>query len=350
MTDNHPRYRLGRRRPDPARASRTLKVRDYLPRSLYPPQSVDHFSKVTDWGMYGNDTWGDCGPTGVANSRKLITAYLAGTEQSPSQEDVYSLYALQNPGFSQDTSQPGGPQDQGVDLQTMCEQLISHGIGSTKALGFASVNVNDLDEIRECITLFGCVLLGVDLENAQQDQTDDGGPWTYKASAEWGGHCVMTGRFTPELTDVITWAEVIGMTGSFDKAQLDEGFVVIWPEHLDLPGFTEHVDLKQLAEDYKALTGRTFPVSTPATNPPGDVPPQADPQAGSLVTDVETDVKDVAADAKTDLDDLFGKIRAAVESEKAPVQTQLDGLKSDAGQLVSDLRGMVEDFASKHGL
>jgi hypothetical protein len=261
-----PGRRLGRR--PPSRAPR-LMLRNYLT-GVLPEHSTaaDHFSRIDDWGLYGNDRFGDCGPVSVANYIKMVTKYLAPAEVSVSQDDVFDLYRRSgNPNFPND--------DNGVDMQTMLEALIAGGIGRQKALAFAVVNPRNEEEIKAAISLFGGVLFGVDLELAQQRQTDDY-IWDYAPSAEWGGHAVLAGQYfqEPSVVDiaVVTWGQVVGCSGSFLGHQLEEAWVVILPEHLTAKGFQEGVDLDALATDYKALTGRPFPVL-----PPNDPPQPVDP-------------------------------------------------------------------------
>src|SRR5437899_1335003 len=225
----HASYGLGRRPPKNAPALRLANVLT----GVVPvhPVSVDHFAEVADWGMYDNDRYGVCGPTSVANQRKLITRYLAA-EQSPTQDDVFDLYRRSgNPNFAPAT----GADDNGVDMQTMLEAVHSGGIGGTKCVGFAKVNVSNLDEVRAAIAIFGSLLLGVNLETAQQVQTQRQ-LWDYAPSSLWGGHAVLTGRYTSARTGgdlaVITWAEIVGLTDAFEQHQVEEAWVVIWPEHL----------------------------------------------------------------------------------------------------------------------
>jgi hypothetical protein len=304
---------LGRRHPDPARAARTLKVGDYLRytnRNLTPPAQVDHLSRVTDWGLYRNDTFGICGPTAAANLRKLITAYLARAENSPTQDAVDALYALQNPGFNPATSQPGGPQDQGVDLQTMCQDLLSAGLGGVKALAFASVDVHNQLEVRECLTLFGGLILGVNLEVDQQAQSDARQPWNYvPGSAEWGGHAIMAGAYQsgPNLDWVISWAEQFALTDTFDEHQLEEAFVIIWPENMQLKGFVDSLDVAQLAADYEQLTGRKFPMTTPPDPTPTPAPVTPSP-VSNVVSEIEAIVEREVAAAKAEAESAKGEI------------------------------------------
>jgi hypothetical protein len=135
-----------------------------------------------------------------------------------------------------------------------------------------------VDEVRAAIDIFGSLLLGVNLEVAQQAQTDRG-YWDYTPSAEWGGHAILGGRYTSAKTGadlaVITWAEVVGLTDLFEQHQVEEAWIVIWPEHLGSAEFQAGVDLAALAGDYFVLTGRTFPGPVTPTPTPVPVPPAA---------------------------------------------------------------------------
>jgi hypothetical protein len=256
-----PGRRLGRRKPKNAPA---LRLASFLTgRVPAHPAAADHFAKVTDWGLWQNDTYGDCGPVSFFNLRKLVTVYATGEEVQPTQDDVFRLYKLVNPTF--DPDDPGGPGDAGVDMQTMLELALKHEVcGPGVMLGFAKVDVSNPDEVRAATSIFGGVLHGVDLETAQQDQTD-AGLWDYKRSGEWGGHAVLSGRYTDpsgtaqDRTAVVTWAEVVDCTDAFEQHQLEECWVVIFQEHLDHPAFQEGVDVTALASAYESLTGRPFP-------------------------------------------------------------------------------------------
>lgn len=266
----HPTRKLGRRAPSNRPA---LRLGPLLTGTVPThPASADHFARVSDWGLYRNDAYGDCGPTSVANSRKLITRYLTTAEQSPTQDDVFDLYRRSgNPGFDPATD----ADDNGVDMQTMLEAVHAGGIGGIRCVAFAKVDPKDLDEVRAAVSIFGFVLLGVDLEVAQQTQTG-AGLWDYGRSSEWGGHAVLAGRYATGLSDrlgVVTWGEVVDTTDAFLGHQLEEAWVVIWPEHLGTQAFQQGVDQGALARDYQALTGREFPVQpAPAPQPPAPVP------------------------------------------------------------------------------
>lgn len=281
-TEQVPGRRLGRRPADPSRP--LLKLADVLT-GVVPSHGVgaDHFSKVGDWGLFTNDRYGVCGPTSVANSRALVTRYLVGAEHMPTLDDVYSLYRRSgNPNFDPAT----GADDNGVIMADMLSAVLSGGIGGMKGIAYAAVNTSNLDEVRAAIDIFGFLLLGVDLETAQQAQTD-AGMWDYRPSGQWGGHAVLAGSYTSAAygadIDVITWARRVGTTDAFwTHGQVPEAYVLIWPEHLGTAAFQEGVDLGALARAYEVLTGRQFPaVPVPVPPPPAPAPP-VDPDRALL--------------------------------------------------------------------
>lgn len=279
-----PGRRLGRRPHDPAR--QLLKLGPTLT-GIVPqhPVAADHASMVSDWGLYQNDRFGVCGPTAVANYTKLVTKALGDGEVSPSQEDVFALYRLCNPDFDPAT----GAGDNGVDMATMLDFLVKVGIGGKKALAYAAVDTSNLDEVRAAISLFGGVLFGLDLEVAQQTQTDNG-LWDYQPSNQWGGHATLGVLYTSDARaghedfGNITWAELIGFTDQFAVHQAPQAFVVIYPEHLGSKTFQQGVNVAQLGASYTALTGRPFPGGIPGPSPTPEPPaPAVDPADEALV-------------------------------------------------------------------
>lgn len=277
------RYKTGRRPPKNAPALRLAKIlTGTVPAH---PATADHFGKLP-FGLYGNDRFGVCGPTSVANLVRLVTAGLLGVEIQPSQEDVYDLYRRSgNPTFDPTREGVG---DEGVDMQTMLEELLRNGIGDgqggkIKPLAFAKVNVNSDAELEAAVAIFGGCLWGVNLQNAQQAQTNAKPPkWDYKQSGPWGGHAVLDGAYElGELEDVISWALRVETTQAFRSNQLEEAWVVIWPWNVEHPAFLEGVDVTALAAAYRALTGKDLPVPAPTPAPvptptPGTGPSTAD--------------------------------------------------------------------------
>jgi hypothetical protein len=301
---------LGRRPTDPARYAHTIR----LPLTgVTPPHPLvaDHLSSVPEWMMGGNQKYGTCGPTDVANSAVLTWWYLLGEQVTVTDADVFDLYRRSgNPTFD-----PAGPPDangnvpgdNGVDMTVMFSALVSGGVWITRASGirelvkpycFAAHPV-DIDTVRAVTSIFGCSHLAVDLDVAQQGQAT---LWDYVArSGVWGGHAVPGGAYTSSAAaatadeTVLSWQTKIGTTDLFIAHQLSEAYVVVWPILWDHPAFQAGVDRAALAAAYTAETGKTLPVPVPPAPvppvPPAPVPPAPVPPAPG---DIHADAADRA--------------------------------------------------------
>ena len=272
--------KLGRRPPTNAPA---LMLRDVLTGKVPAhPVSVDYLDGIT-FGLYENDRYSDCGPTDVANSRRQVTHLLTGSMQAPSQEDVFDLYRRSgNPNFNPTT----GADDNGVVMQDMLKAVHDGGIGGVKCIAYAKVDVNDHETLRAATAIFGQLHWGVDLQVEQQSQTDQG-YWDYSPSAEWGGHAILGGAYDSSNHKVVTWGELVRVTDSFVQNQLEEAWVVIWPEHLGTKEFMEGIDLTALQQAYRTLTGRDLPMPVP----PSPSPPQPDPEEARFLDYFPPDVR-----------------------------------------------------------
>ena len=267
---------LGKRAPSDAP---TLMLRDFLTGAPTrwidrAPLAADHFSGMPSWELGRNNEFGTCGPTSVANSRRLVSYGLTGIMDSPSFEDIADLYRRSgNPAFDPDLPYGDSRQDDnGVVMRDMLSALLKDGIGGRKPLAYARIAPNDMDTMNTAIALFGCVNLGVALQSAQQSQTD-GGTWSYSPSSSWGGHAILAGRYAnpdgvlSDRSGVVTWGQVVDMDRDFVSRQSDEAWVIIWPEHFGSTEFLAGVNVSALAAAYRELTGRTFPVAPPAPEP-----------------------------------------------------------------------------------
>lgn len=277
-----PPPQLGRRPADPERYRATIE----LPMTGVPvhPVVADHLSGVPTWVLGQNYVFGTCGPVSVANHAKMTWKYLLGEDITVTDDAVFDLYRRSgNPDFDPAT----GAGDNGVDMTVMLSALVKYGIEITHANGdvelvkplcFAKTG-QSIGTIRAVTAIFGGLLFGLDLQVAQQEQTEHG-LWYFDLSPAWGGHATMAGRYTsdpdPNRADesLVTWGEVVGTTDVFLGSQLAETYVIVWKPLWDKPSFTDGVDRMVLAADYTAVTGRVFP--WPATPTPAPAPPDPD--------------------------------------------------------------------------
>lgn len=231
------------------------------------PSSVDYLARLSNWQMLGNDQYGDCVAVTWANVRRLVTATLGSHEIYPALAQVETLYKTQNPGFPS--------QDNGMDIQTCLEYLVkTGGPDGVKAVAFAQIDHTNIEEVKAAEAILGYVWPGINVLRANEQEFSRGQPWDYvRNSPVVGGHSIIAGGYTGQsANDVrfITWGKETGFTDSFWTHQVEEAWVVIWPEHLGSAAFQQGIDLNALAADYQALTGRVLPI--PVTPPPTPIP------------------------------------------------------------------------------
>lgn len=260
----HDRFKLGLK-PTTLPASKLLSIgwRD----GVIPPHppSVDNMTGVTA-GLDDNDHLGDCGPTSADNHGRITTkAY--GSELDAAIADVLALYtASTTPPFNPKT----GANDNGVQMPDLLNAMRKVGLGTRKIAAFGLLKDTTPESIRAAIALFGAVLFAVDLQTAQQTQTDQG-YWDYSPSSEWGGHAIAAGRYDQANFYVFSWAQTIRVTLGFCAKQLGEIWVPLWPEVVNSDVFAKTVAIADLAADFESLTDGAWPGATP----PAPTPPPA---------------------------------------------------------------------------
>lgn len=261
--------KLGRRPPKNHPAIKLADIRSHMP--VVPPS--EDWLGSTGWSMLGNDQYGDCVAVTWANIRRVLGA------DYPGMSEVIQLYKTQNPGFPQE--------DYGMDIQTLLEFLVkSGGPDGVKALAFAKVDHTNVAEVKAAIAIFGFMWTGITVQDANMRDFSNNKPWDYHPQArDDGGHSVVTGGFGPAGLGAgrlsgderfITWAQETSFTDAYWKEKVDEAWVVIFPEHLDSQGFLLGVDQVALADSYKELTGRDFPLDPTPAPSPSSAPDPAD--------------------------------------------------------------------------
>jgi hypothetical protein len=286
---------MGRRPPKNAKA---LHVGDFLRTGAQPVfPIVDNLSSISWAGtMLGNDSFGDCVGVLLANGVRLFSRYLGSTQLNATLAEVVAIYKTQNPGFDQNsqTHGPDSPDDGGMDIQTVLEYWIKNGITiggvKVKAYGFAKLDVTNLPQLRAACSVFGGLMLGVNVASAQQTQFPSQ-PWDYvKGSPIEGGHAILGGGHQDKTKDEIRfvcWAAEDTLTDAFIQKQLEEAWVVITEFHLNSKEFIAAMDMPAFAAAYTTITGQPFPVAvTPAPVPTPVPTPTPTPTPAPVPTPV----------------------------------------------------------------
>lgn len=260
------RFPGGKLPAQPARPQ--LRFGSYARSLPAPPDSQDWLTRVTDWPMYLNDNLGDCTAAEVAHQIEQFTQYGQGAVVKVADNDVLALYEATG-GYI-----PGQPNtDQGAYVQDVLKYWRKNEVAGHRIAAYASLDVGNLTQVRQAISLFGSINVGFTFPSSAMDQFNTGDPWdVVPGSQPQGGHCVMVGGYEPGLLSCVTWGAVQGLTERFWRTYVDEAWVIATREWVS--GATQHtpqgLDLATLGADFASLTGQA--------NPFADIPP-TDPDA-----------------------------------------------------------------------
>lgn len=238
----------------PKFSPRTLSFAKYAGAAVpAPPLKVWREYKVPPdaWGMFGNDTIGDCTCAAIAHMLMLITAH-TGTMVVPTEQDVITAYSAVS-GYDPAT----GMNDNGAAITDVMEYWRTVGIAGHKILGWAAIDQTDLNAFRQAVWLFGGVNIGIQVPAVAMTQFGSGEPWSIvdNDGGIEGGHSIPNFGYGHEGTNCITWGKRQGMSWDWFKKYCDEAYTVITPEWLDqATGLTPSgFDLTTLQADLKAL-------------------------------------------------------------------------------------------------
>jgi hypothetical protein len=241
--------RLGKRAPKLDR--RTLRFATYVTAALpTPPVEVDLHADVTDWGMLGNDSWGDCTLAAYGHTVQAWSEEASGQMAIVTAQQVLAAYHILS------------PNDEGAYCLDALNYCRDPGIGPYRLGAYAAVVPGARQHFQAAAWLFGTVYLGLSLAVEQQDQQ----VWNFVQGSRpgsWGGHAVSVIGYNSIGPLVVTWGQRKQCTWSFIAAQCDEAYALIGPEWfgtslLSPSGF----DLRTLTVDLASI-GDVDPVDPP---------------------------------------------------------------------------------------
>lgn len=231
---------------------RTLKLSNYFLASLPAPlPSLDWTMGITQWGMMKNDVLGNCTCAGIGHAEQSLTANTTG-EIIATDDQVVDLYKA-TCGYD-----PGNPiTDQGGVEIDVLNYVRKNGFLSDSLLAYADVDHNNLIHVKQAISLFGGVYIGVQLPvTAQNQQTWDviGDPQSAPSSqpGSWGGHAVWVVKYTPETLTCVTWGGLKDMSTAFWLTYCDEVHALLFKSWL--AEFNGEIDMAALENDLQVVT------------------------------------------------------------------------------------------------
>ncbi len=251
--------RLGKK---PAkRDPRNLKLSKYILRLPAPPPEVDHESKVTAWGMMGNDQYGDCVMAALGHEVLQWTTYASRPVRVSDAAIIAAYLAL-------------SPNDDGLSILDTLKWMKNTGLNGHKIGAFVEIDPKNRDEVKLAVQLFGNTIVGISLPDKNTF-----GPWIDVVGPPnpWNGHCVIYPAFDPSGPDAATWGYIEPASWLWHDAYCDEGYAVLSEEWINSEGLTvEGFDLVQLQYDLAHIGD---PVDPPGPLPP--IPPPI-PNPGCL--------------------------------------------------------------------
>jgi hypothetical protein len=242
---DHSQMRLGRKaiKTD----SRTLMLAKYITNALPPaPPAQDWTKGIQSWGMMHNDTLGDCTIAAVAHAVQVFSANSSAEITVPDTQVLH--YYEQWDGYK-----PGDPSTDhgGVELDVLTNWQKSE-FNKHKLIAFADPAFANIEEIRQTITLFGGVYIGLSLPLTAQTQTIwdvvPGGGANAKPGS-WGGHAVFVPAYDANGFTCVTWGQLKTMTVAFWNEYVDEAHALLSQDWLTAKGSPQGFNLAELQSD-----------------------------------------------------------------------------------------------------
>lgn len=241
---------------------RTLKFSKYFRLTAAPP--VENWTgNVKAWGMYDNDTVGDCVEAAAGHMVDLWDSYTNPGGPGVTTPQVIAAYSGAT-GYV-----PGKPDtDNGTDMLSFLKYWRKNGVGGHKIGAFVALEKGNIEQLKQAVWLFGAAFIGLEMPLSAQ-----GEPAWYAPSSDpkggakpnsWGGHCVPVVAYQPspmakaEQNTVVTWGQLLHMADYFYEVYSDEAYAVLSTDWIAGMGTAQGVapnqfDLAQLQADLAAL-------------------------------------------------------------------------------------------------
>lgn len=231
----------------------------------------EHFP--VEWGMLGNDSYGDCVWAG-GDHEQMLWAAMAGALVTFTDANAEADYTAVT-GFD-----PRDPStDQGTNMRDAMNYRRKTGLidaaGNRHKIGaFVALQPGNVTQLKQCIWLFGAVAIGFEFPGSAMDQFNAGQPWTVVKGAQIeGGHYVPGVLYHAEqdMFEVVTWGRRQLVAPSFLQKYMDEAYGVLSEEMLTGGRSLEGFDLATLQQDLADVGNRTPPTPPgPSPQPPSD--------------------------------------------------------------------------------
>lgn len=253
-------FKLGLKAPIPGAVRLRFATYLNIPKLPTPPLVFGHYGLIPEWGMLGNDEWGDCAIAGPCHQTMLWTKEGSGTAAPFTTAAALQSYSAIT-GFNINDGPSGeNPTDQGTQISDMADYWIQNGFVDAagahhKVVAVMDLNPGDWRELTIATYLFQCVGMGFNLPDSAETQTANGEPWSIVHGAQIvGGHYVpCVGRVKSGNGVGVTWGQLQQFTVGFYQKYSNQGIVALSEEMLKNAKSIDGFDDALLRQDLHAL-------------------------------------------------------------------------------------------------
>jgi hypothetical protein len=210
-----------------------------------PPDTVNDYSGVASWPMDGNDKYGDCTMAAAAHSIQTWNAVTKRTDSVPTEQSVVGEYLQLTHGA-----------DSGLVEANVLKTWRGTGLWGNKIVGYAPVNVHDLNQLKQAIFLYGLAYVGIQVPANAQTQFEDGKPWALEAGWQSqqivGGHAIPIVGYDAQYLQVVTWGALQPMAYDWWQTYGDEAWAILPQQFKEAEGYN-NLNLAQLAADLHSV-------------------------------------------------------------------------------------------------
>lgn len=216
----------------------------YVAGDLPKPPSKVAVPDFPDWGMLGNDQYGDCGVAGLEHGLEADSIITKEHETFPDNARAVSYYLAYTGGV-----------DSGVVLSDYLAYVRAHGYYGKTVSAFAPVAVHDVPTLQTAVYLYGFSYTGIVVTQSMQQAFTNHEPWTTELLNErpLGGHCVPIVGYDDSYVYVITWGGIQAITYSAWHQISSEAWAVISGEFVAAHGDGRGVAISALRADLNRL-------------------------------------------------------------------------------------------------
>ena len=201
---------------------------------------------VANWGLNGNDMYGDCGVAGINHYFMADASIAQETETFPPDQDVVGYYFEYTQGV-----------DSGVVLSDFLAYVKTKGFFGHTVSAYAPVAVQDIPTLQFAVNAYGAAYTGITVTVAMMDAVRNNARWVWNTSDTQGpavgGHCIPIVGYDDTSLYAVTWGQVIAISYPAWHAMSTEAWAVLSGEFVSKGSDNRGINLTALQADLGRL-------------------------------------------------------------------------------------------------